>query len=88
MLAVLAPVMVCIALDELVPVARSFGEEHLSILGVVVGMAVMAARLWMLRYATLAQALTAGWTPANERRVRVSLSIAPSREPRLFPAPQ
>lgn len=49
MLAVLAAVMVFIALDELVPVARSFGEEHVSILGVVIGMAVMAASLWMLQ---------------------------------------
>jgi hypothetical protein len=30
-------------------VARSFGQEHLSILGVVVGMAVMAASLWLLQ---------------------------------------
>jgi ZIP family zinc transporter len=49
MLAVVAGIMVFISLDELVPVARSFGEEHLSILGVVVGMAVMAASLWMLQ---------------------------------------
>ncbi len=49
MLAVVAGIMVFIALDELVPVARSFGQEHLSILGVVIGMAVMAASLWMLQ---------------------------------------
>lgn len=49
MLSVVAGIMVFIALDELVPVARSFGQEHLSILGVVVGMAVMAASLWMLQ---------------------------------------
>jgi ZIP family zinc transporter len=48
-LAAVAGVMVFISLDELVPVARSFcGEEHWSILGVGVGMAVMAASLWLL----------------------------------------
>jgi ZIP family zinc transporter len=49
MLAVVAGIMVFIALDELVPVARSFGEEHVSIVGVVIGMAVMAASLWILQ---------------------------------------
>jgi ZIP family zinc transporter len=48
-LAVVAGIMVFISLDELVPVARSFGEEHLSIVGVVVGMVVMALSLWMLQ---------------------------------------
>jgi len=49
MLAVVAGIMVFISLDELLPVARSFGQEHLSIVGVGLGMAVMAASLWMLR---------------------------------------
>jgi ZIP family zinc transporter len=49
MLAAVAGIMVFISLDELVPVARSFGQEHLSILGVGLGMAVMAASLWLLR---------------------------------------
>ncbi len=49
MLSSVAGIMVFISLDELVPVARSFGQEHLSIVGVVVGMAVMAASLWILR---------------------------------------
>jgi ZIP family zinc transporter len=48
-LAAVAGIMVFISLDELVPVARSYGQEHLSILGVGLGMAVMAASLWMLR---------------------------------------
>jgi ZIP family zinc transporter len=48
-LAGVAGIMVFISLDELVPVARSFGEEHLSITGVVVGMVVMAASLWLLK---------------------------------------
>ena len=49
MLASVAGIMVFISLDELVPVARSFGEEHLSIVGVVAGMAVMTVSLWMLQ---------------------------------------
>jgi ZIP family zinc transporter len=47
-LAAVAGVMVFISLDELVPVACSFGEQHLSILGVGLGMAVMAVSLWLL----------------------------------------
>jgi len=49
MLSAVAGIMVFISLDELLPVSRSFGEEHLSIVGVIVGMVVMAASLWLLR---------------------------------------
>jgi ZIP family zinc transporter len=48
-LAAVAGIMVFISLDELIPVACSFCEEHLSILGVIAGMIVMALSLWMLR---------------------------------------
>jgi ZIP family zinc transporter len=48
-LAGVAGVMVFISLDELIPVASSFSEEHLSIVGVMAGMAVMALSLGMLR---------------------------------------
>ena len=48
-LATVAGTLVFIALDELVPVSRSFGEEHLSIVGVMIGMVVMAISLWMLQ---------------------------------------
>lgn len=41
-------VMVFIALDELIPVARSFGHEHLAIVGAMLGMGVMFLSLWML----------------------------------------
>jgi len=41
--------MVFISLDELVPVACSFGEEHLSIVGVIMGMMVMALSLALLQ---------------------------------------
>ena len=47
-LAAVAGIMVFITLDELIPISRSFGHEHLSIVGVVVGMGVMATSLWLL----------------------------------------
>ncbi|MEA3309007.1 MAG: zinc transporter ZupT [Chloroflexota bacterium] len=49
LLAAVAGIMVFISLDELLPVARAYGEEHLSILGIVTGMAVMSFSLWLLR---------------------------------------
>jgi len=48
-LAGVAGVMVFISLDELVPVACSFGEEHLPIVGAAVGMFVMALSLWLMQ---------------------------------------
>jgi len=49
LLSAVAGVMIFISLDELVPAAREFGEEHLAITGVIFGMMVMAASLYMLR---------------------------------------
>lgn len=43
-----AGVMVFIALDQLLPAAEEYGEHHLSIYGVVLGMAVMALSLIMM----------------------------------------
>ncbi|TAH64714.1 MAG: zinc transporter ZupT [Anaerolineaceae bacterium] len=40
-----AGIMVYISLDELLPSAREYGEHHLSIYGLVAGMAVMATSL-------------------------------------------
>jgi len=40
-----AGIMVFISLDELLPAAREYGEHHLSIYGLVAGMAVMALGL-------------------------------------------
>jgi len=40
--AAVAGIMVFISLDELLPAAREYGEHHLSIYGLVAGMAVMA----------------------------------------------
>ncbi len=43
--AMVAGIMVFISLDELLPSAREYGEHHLSIYGLVSGMAVMALSL-------------------------------------------
>ncbi|MBN1497696.1 MAG: zinc transporter ZupT [Spirochaetes bacterium] len=43
--AAVAGIMVFIALDELLPSAREYGEHHLSIYGLVLGMMVMAVSL-------------------------------------------
>jgi len=40
-----AGIMVFISLDELLPAARAYGDEHLPIYGVIAGMAVMAVSL-------------------------------------------
>ena len=40
-----AGIMVFISLDELLPAAREYGEHHLSIYGLISGMAVMAISL-------------------------------------------
>lgn len=45
--AAVAGIMVFISLDELLPAAREYGEHHLSIYGLVGGMAVMAISLLM-----------------------------------------
>lgn len=42
-----AGIMVYVSLDELLPAAREYGSGHLSILGVIAGMAVMAISLLM-----------------------------------------
>ena len=49
LLSAVAGIMVFISIDELLPVSRAYGEEHLSIIGIVVGMAVMSLSLWMLQ---------------------------------------
>lgn len=43
-----AGIMVYISLDQLLPAAQEYGEHHLSILGVVLGMAVMAISLLLV----------------------------------------
>ena len=49
LLSAVAGIMVFISIDELLPVSRAYKEEHLSIVGVVMGMAVMSLSLWMLQ---------------------------------------
>jgi ZIP family zinc transporter len=44
-------IMVFIALDQLLPAAEKYGEHHLSIYGLVAGMALMALSLLMLNHA-------------------------------------
>jgi ZIP family zinc transporter len=43
--AAIAGIMVFISLDELLPAAREYGEHHLSIYGLIAGMAIMAVSL-------------------------------------------
>ncbi len=47
-LAAVAGIMVFISLDELLPAAREFGEHHISIYGLISGMAIMAVSLILL----------------------------------------
>ena len=48
MLSGVGGLMVFIAFDELLPISHSYGREHLSIIGVIMGMIVMAVSLAML----------------------------------------
>lgn len=48
MLSSVGGLMVFIAFDELLPISHSYGREHLSIIGVIAGMMVMALSLAML----------------------------------------
>ena len=47
-LAVVAGIMVYISFDEILPMAHRYGRSHLVILGVIVGMGIMALSLWLL----------------------------------------
>lgn len=49
LLAFVAGIMVYISLDELLPLAHRYGQEHLVITGVGTGMLVMAVSLFLLR---------------------------------------
>ncbi len=46
--AAVAGIMVFISIDELLPSAREYGQHHLSIYGLIAGMAIMAASLILL----------------------------------------
>jgi len=46
--AMVAGIMVYISLDELLPAAQKYGEHHLSIFGLIMGMATMAISLLLL----------------------------------------
>jgi ZIP family zinc transporter len=45
MLGVVGGIMIYISLDELLPVSRALGKEHISILGIITGMFVMTLSL-------------------------------------------
>ncbi len=47
--AFVAGIMVFISLDELLPAAEKYGEHHLSIYGLVSGMAIMALSLLLFK---------------------------------------
>ncbi len=49
MLSIVGGFMIYISLDELLPMSRSLGKEHLSILGIAAGMLVMAFSLAFLQ---------------------------------------
>jgi ZIP family zinc transporter len=49
MLAFSAGIMVYISLDELLPTANSYGKAHLVIIGVIVGMVLMALSIYLIR---------------------------------------
>jgi ZIP family zinc transporter len=46
-LAAVSGIMVFISMDELLPSAQKYGEHHLSIIGLVAGMAIMATSLFL-----------------------------------------
>lgn len=46
-LSVVAGIMIFISLDELLPSAEKYGKHHLSIIGLVAGMAIMAVSLYL-----------------------------------------
>jgi ZIP family zinc transporter len=48
LMAFAAGIMVYISLDELLPTAHQYGQEHLVIIGVVAGMIVMAVSIFLL----------------------------------------
>jgi ZIP family zinc transporter len=48
LLACVAGIMVYISVDEIIPAAYSYGKSHIVVIGVVMGMAIMAASLLML----------------------------------------
>ncbi len=53
LLAFVAGIMVYISLDEILPLAHKYGRGHLVIIGMIIGMLVMAASLFLLRSARI-----------------------------------
>ena len=65
-----AGIMVFISLDELLPAAEEYGEHHISIYGVVTGMALMAVSL--IVFSCSLESRTAGAFPMRSGAVRVA----------------
>ena len=47
-MAAVAGIMVYISLDELLPAAREYGENHIEMYGMIAGMAIMALSLILM----------------------------------------
>ena len=47
LLAAVAGIMVFISLDELLPAAREYGDHHMSVYGLIIGMGIMAVSLFL-----------------------------------------
>ena len=47
LLAAVAGIMVFISLDELLPAAREYGDHHMSVYGLIIGMGIMAISLFL-----------------------------------------
>jgi len=48
-LAAVSGLMVSISFDELTPGPDAYGFDHLSVIGITAGMALMAVSIWLLR---------------------------------------
>ena len=49
LMGITAGIMVYISLDELLPTSEKYGKHHYSIIGLVLGMMVMAASIILLK---------------------------------------
>ena len=47
-LAAVSGIMIYISLDELLPAAREYGENHIEMYGLIIGMAIMALSIILM----------------------------------------
>jgi len=50
-LSAVAGLMTFISIDELVPASKRYGFDHLAIIGLIIGMVIMALSLWVMKIA-------------------------------------